>query len=86
MRYEYAALVSMCDAHLGKVLDLMDELDLWEDTMLIVCTDHGFLLGEHDWWAKMSAAVLQRSRPHPSLHLGSAHLDAQASAAVGWCR
>ena len=20
--------------------------------MLIVCTDHGFLLGEHDWWAK----------------------------------
>jgi hypothetical protein len=21
--------------------------------MLIVCTDHGFLLGEHDWWSKM---------------------------------
>jgi arylsulfatase A-like enzyme len=53
MRYEYAALVSMCDAHLGKVLDLMDELDLWRDTLLIVCTDHGFLLGEHDWWAKV---------------------------------
>jgi arylsulfatase A-like enzyme len=53
MRFEYAALLSMCDAHLGKVLDLMDELDLWDDTLLIVCTDHGFLLGEHDWWAKM---------------------------------
>lgn len=52
-RYEYAALVSMCDAHLGKVLDAMDELDLWKDTMLIVNTDHGFLLGEHDWWAKV---------------------------------
>lgn len=51
-RYEYAALVSMCDTYLGKVLDLMDELDLWKDTMLIVNTDHGFLLGEHDWWAK----------------------------------
>ena len=25
---------------------------LWEDTLLIVGTDHGFLLGEHDWWAK----------------------------------
>ncbi len=25
---------------------------MWQDTMLIVCTDHGFLLGEHDWWAK----------------------------------
>ncbi|TBL72730.1 sulfatase [Paenibacillus thalictri] len=52
VRYEYAALLSMCDAYLGKVLDLMDELDLWKDTMLIVNTDHGFLLGEHDWWAK----------------------------------
>jgi arylsulfatase A-like enzyme len=51
-RYEYAALVSMCDEQLGKVLDTMDELGMWQDTMLIVCTDHGFLLGEHDWWAK----------------------------------
>lgn len=52
IRMEYAALVSMCDAQLGAVLDLMDEQELWQDTMLIVCTDHGFLLGEHDWWAK----------------------------------
>lgn len=52
MRYENAALISMCDHYLGKVLDKMDELDMWDDTMLIVCTDHGFLLGEHDWWAK----------------------------------
>lgn len=53
MRKQYAALLSMCDANLGKVLDLMDELALWDDTMLIVSTDHGFLLGEHDWWAKL---------------------------------
>ncbi|WP_248926204.1 sulfatase [Paenibacillus hamazuiensis] len=51
-RYEYAALLSMCDAYLGRVLDVMDECDLWKDTMLIVTTDHGFLLGEHDWWGK----------------------------------
>ncbi|MFB9275484.1 sulfatase-like hydrolase/transferase [Cohnella cellulosilytica] len=51
-RYEYAALLSMCDASLGKVLDAMDEYGLWEDTMLIVTTDHGLLLGEHDWWGK----------------------------------
>jgi arylsulfatase A-like enzyme len=52
VRYEYAALLSMCDHYLGQVLDLMDELNMWKDTMLIVNTDHGFLLGEHDWWAK----------------------------------
>jgi arylsulfatase A-like enzyme len=47
LRYEYAALLSMCDEYLGKVLDIMDEQDMWKDTMLIVNTDHGFLLGEH---------------------------------------
>ncbi|HQK95002.1 MAG TPA: sulfatase [Armatimonadota bacterium] len=47
-----AALVSMCDAYLGRVLDTMDELGLWDDTLLIVNTDHGFLLGEHGWWGK----------------------------------
>lgn len=51
-RYQYAALLSMCDHYLGKVLDIMDRYDMWKDTMLIVNTDHGFLLGEHDWWAK----------------------------------
>lgn len=51
-RHEYTALLSMCDHYLGQILRLMDDLQLWEDTMLIVCTDHGFLLGEHDWWAK----------------------------------
>ena len=52
VRNEYAALVTMCDRSLGRVLDAMDELDLWQDTMLLVNTDHGFLLGEHGWWAK----------------------------------
>lgn len=52
LRWEYAALVSMCDASLGRVLDLFDEKDLWKDTMLIVNTDHGFLLSEHGFWAK----------------------------------
>ena len=51
-RREYAALLSMCDASLGRVLDTMDELALWDDTLLMVCTDHGLLLGEHGWWGK----------------------------------
>ncbi len=51
-RAQNAALHTMCDEYLGKVLDAMDRLDLWKDTLLIVNTDHGFLLGEHGWWAK----------------------------------
>jgi arylsulfatase A-like enzyme len=52
VRLQYASLVSMCDHSLGRVLDFMDGHDMWDDTMLFVITDHGFLLGEHGWWAK----------------------------------
>ena len=52
MRREYAALLTMCDHYLGEVLDLFDAYNLWQDTILIVNTDHGFLLSEHEWWGK----------------------------------
>lgn len=52
IRKHYNELVELCDSQLGRVLDAMDRHDLWDDTLLIVCTDHGFLLGEDDWWGK----------------------------------
>lgn len=52
LRNRYLALLSMCDHSLGRVLDTMDRHQMWDDTMLIVCTDHGLLLGEHDWLGK----------------------------------
>ncbi|MDW4499348.1 sulfatase [Sulfitobacter sp. D35] len=53
IRANYAALLAMCDAHFGRLLDYFDEHDLWADTALVLSTDHGFLLSEHDWWGKM---------------------------------
>jgi arylsulfatase A-like enzyme len=52
LRANYFALLSLCDELLGKFLDYFDRHDMWKDTALILTTDHGFLLGEHDWWAK----------------------------------
>ena len=52
VRRRYFALLSMCDHSLGRVLDAFDQFGLWQDTMLIVCTDHGYMLGEHGYWAK----------------------------------
>lgn len=52
LRANYAALVAMCDDYFGQLLDYMDEHDMWSDTALIVTTDHGLLLSEHDWWGK----------------------------------
>ena len=52
VRANYAALVTMCDEYLGRLLDYFDRHDLWRDTALIVTTDHGYMLAEHGWWAK----------------------------------
>lgn len=52
LRANYYAVVSLCDFLLGELLDYFDRHDLWKDTALVVTTDHGFLLGEHDFWAK----------------------------------
>jgi len=52
MRGQYRELLSICDRNLGRILDLMDRHDLWKDTMLIVNTDHGFMLGEKNWFGK----------------------------------
>ncbi|MCE2879077.1 MAG: sulfatase [Comamonadaceae bacterium] len=52
LRANYAALLSMCDEYFGRLLDYMDRHDMWKDTTVILSTDHGFLLAEHDWWGK----------------------------------
>ena len=52
LRADYAATLTHCDYQLGRLLDAFDEYDLWKDTSLFLTTDHGFLLGEHDLWAK----------------------------------
>ena len=43
----YAGKVVLADRWLGQVLDAMDELDLWRNTMVILHTDHGTFNGDH---------------------------------------
>lgn len=52
LRANYAALLSMCDHYFGRLLDYLDRHDMWKDTAVVLTTDHGFLLAEHDWWGK----------------------------------
>ena len=52
IRGNYAALTAMCDEYFGQLLDWLDKTDAWENTAVILSTDHGFLLGEHEWWGK----------------------------------
>ena len=52
LRQAYAASISYMDAQLGRVLDKLGDLGLENDTIVVVWSDHGFLLGEHAIWGK----------------------------------
>ncbi len=48
IRAQYGAKLSMIDHWLGKVLDALGTTNAWDDTAVILCTDHGHYLGDHD--------------------------------------
>ena len=47
MRALYSAEVTMVDRWLGRFLRKMEELELFENTVLVLLSDHGHALGEH---------------------------------------
>ena len=48
----YYAGVSFMDAQVGRVLDALDRLQLWDDTVVIFAGDNGYHHNERDWWNK----------------------------------
>ncbi|KIL37165.1 hypothetical protein SD70_30925 [Gordoniibacillus kamchatkensis] len=52
IRDRYSRLLEMADHWVGKLLDVLDRHNLWKDTMVIFTSDHGYLLGEHNFMAK----------------------------------
>jgi uncharacterized sulfatase len=59
----YQACVSFADAQIGKVFDVLDRLSLWDNTIVIIMGDHGYHLGEHDWWNKVTVFELCARAP-----------------------
>lgn len=52
VRSQFAGKLTMVDHWLGRVLDELDRQQLWDETMVIITTDHGHYLGEHGWIGK----------------------------------
>ena len=51
-RAAYFGLCEYLDSKVGMILDKMDETGLRENTLVIYCSDHGEMAGEHGCWWK----------------------------------
>ena len=54
LKHGYLAAVSFIDALVGKLLDELDALNLVENTIVVLWSDHGWKLGEHNSWCKQT--------------------------------
>lgn len=54
LRRGYYACVSYVDAQIGRILAELERLDFARDTIIVLVGDHGFSLGEHGLWGKLT--------------------------------
>ena len=54
LRHGYFASVSYVDAQIGRLLDELDRLKIRDNTIVVLWGDHGWKLGDHNSWGKMT--------------------------------
>ncbi len=63
LRHGYYACVSYMDAQVGRLLDRFGELDLADNTIVVLWGDHGYHLGEQGLWTKANNYELSTRVP-----------------------
>ena len=59
VRASYGGKLTMIDRWFGRLLDAIDRHELWSNTAVILCTDHGHYLGEKDIWGKPGVPIYE---------------------------
>jgi arylsulfatase A-like enzyme len=59
----YYACVSYIDQQIGNVLQALEDLDLSENTIVIITSDHGFSLSDHNRWSKHNLFKVENQVP-----------------------
>ncbi len=54
LRHGYYASVSFIDAQVGRIIEKLKKLNLYDNTTIVLLGDHGWSLGEHTLWCKHS--------------------------------
>ncbi len=52
LRAVYLGLASEVDLHIGRVIDWLKASGQWDDTIMVVTSDHGEMLGDYGLWGK----------------------------------
>ena len=50
----YHACITFIDAQIGLLFDALKRNGLWENTVVVLISDHGYHLGEHFMWGKVT--------------------------------
>lgn len=58
---EYLASVVAIDRNVGRLLSVVDELKLREDTIVVFTSDHGYNIGQHGIWHKGNGHLLTKA-------------------------
>lgn len=66
----YYACTSFMDAQLGKVMKALEETGQMDNTLIVFFGDHGYHLGEHNWWNKVT--VYEKGTVAPFIVAGNA--------------
>lgn len=54
-RHSIMARTTLIDDYIGEIIDLLKELDLYDNTIIVYTSDHGEMFGEHGLWYKNTA-------------------------------